>query len=190
VRFSYLRSKLPQYKDSDEYQQQLSRALHESERDTQRALKELNNPPVLLMALITTNQSLVANTQTTVHFNSTVIDTGGWWSASPFVYTPQEAGFYRCAWRVRLVDSGAIAVGTSGVSKLIGPYEFSDILNGNGTGTQITSGGAAIIECNGLTDSISVSALLSAGSAPAIVAGSSSSYPTWLSVDYLGRRAL
>lgn len=198
MRFSYLRKRLPRLPKLDglpqpvqDYLTQLATALSDWERADLQAIAELDNPPILRVGLLTANQALTANTQTTVQFNATTVDTHGWWDGANYQYAPQEPGFYRCAWAVRMTDSAALAASTFAVSKVFaGTTEYSALEYGNGTATNIHVGGAAIVECNGATDAITVTGHLSAGTAPAIVAGTAPAFPTWLAIDYLGRRAI
>ena len=165
----------------DNYQQRLSTALHESERDVLRAFAEVDAPPILI-AKLTASQTLPLNTPTTVVFDSAV-DTAGWWDGS--TYMPTEAGFYRCSWAVSIKDTTAIAASTYGSAQL-----GSDLFTfhyGNGSGLDIDLTGSAIVECDGQTG-LSLTAFLLTGTSATITGDSPAR--TWLCIDYLGRRAL
>ena len=189
MRFSYLRpTRLPHLpakidaSTTPQYLQQLAVALEEWYRMDLRAIRELDNGPVFV-AQLGTNQSITAGVMTTVELTS-AIDTHGWWDAVAFNYTPKEPGFYRVAWNVNLHDSGAIATSTYGYGQ-VGAYQALTV--GNGAANDVAVAGATIFECDGSSTALKLEAELSAGSAPLV---SGAAYRTWLSIDYLGRRAL
>ena len=186
MRFSYLRDTLPQLpstldlKGTQDYLRQLSAALSEWQRNDLRAIGELDTPPVFLGTL-SGNQPITANVMTTVSLTA-VVDTHSWLASN--IYTPKEAGFYRCSWVVGLADSGAIATSTYGYGR-VGLY--TAIAVGNGAANDVCASGSTIVECDGSATTIKLEAMLSAGTAPAI---RGDAVRTWLSIDYLGRRAL
>lgn len=192
IRLNYLRQRIPQLPRLDgvpgplqDYLRQLSTALQEWDRNSLRAIHELDNPPFFAAALITTSQSISTNTLTTVQLNSTIVDTQGWWDGTTHTYTPKEPGFYRCSWMVNLHDTAAIATTTYGLSSL---NNHEVIQYGNGSAQVVDVGGSTIIESNGSTTAITLQAKLLAGTAATVVAASP--YRTWLTIDYLGRKAL
>lgn len=203
-RFRYLLpAKIPQLTDGaleglkpdlQRYLRDLSSGLHAWDKVDRQAIRELDYHPMLKVVLITANQSLTANVAATVAFNSVVVDTHSWWSSSTHSYTPKEPGFYRCSWGIRIGDGAPIAVSTLAIIKLeLGSSveEHSTLYQGNGTQLNIHASGSAAVECDGSASTISVTALLSSGTTPAVVAGSAgtpNTYPTWLSIDYIGRR--
>ena len=175
-KFAYLRTRVPREDDP------LHKALLESERDVIRAFKEVDAPPILI-AKSTLTQSLTPNTLTAVQFD-TAVDTAGWWSGS--TYTPKEAGFYRCAWNVDLRDAGgAIATSTYGYAQI--NSELFTFQYGNGVQNDLNVSGSAILDLDGATG-VTLYAFLLAGVTTSIF--STSPCRTWLSIDYLGRRAL
>ena len=186
IRFKYLRRRMPQM-DGDDYQRQLSQALHEHERDMLRAFTELDCAPVLKVARITSDQSLTAANLTTVQFNSTVVDTHSWWDSSTHLYTPQFPGFYRCSWMLNFHDTAAFATSTYGYSQ-VNTTDLA-INYGNGAALDIETCGSTIVECNGVSDTIGLKAYILTGTAPTVFSGSSP-YRSWMTVDYLGRRSL
>lgn len=188
MRFTYLREMLPQLPATldlagiKSYLQQLSAALAEGQRASLRAFAEVDNPPVFL-GVLGPAQVLTANTLTTVTLGPT-IDTQGWFSTSTFTYTPKEAGFYRCSWAANFNDSGAAFATSTYALASVGGNEV--VQYGNGAAQTIDIGGSTIIECDGATTGIKLSAFILAGTAPALNPGSR----TWLAVNYLGKRAL
>ena len=168
-----------------DYARRLSRGLHEMSKTDIRAVRELDAPPVLSLARITSGQALTANTLTTVQFNSTLIDTHGWFDSTTYTYTPLFPGFYRCSWSVNFHDTVAIAASTYAYAQL-NTARFA-IAYGNGTALDTNSGGSSIVECNGSTDTILLKALILTGTAPTVFAAASP-YRTWLDVQYIGRR--
>lgn len=176
-------------KQVEDYRKALNLALQEWYRMDRRAIRELDYHPTLSVARITSGQSLTANTLTTVQFNSAIVDTHSWWDSSAHTYTPKEPGFYRCSWAIDFHDTAAFAASTYGYAQLnVGsgtPYRF--LAYGNGTGLDIMTEGSAVVECDGSATALSISALILTGTAPTIYE-EASSYRSWFSVDYIGRR--
>lgn len=193
TRLNYLLpSRLPQLPSTDDkealaaYRRELSRALHEWYAMDRRAIRELDYHPVLTVARITSSQALTANTLTTVQFNSVIVDTHGWWNGSTYAYTPQEPGFYRCSWAVEIDDTAPIPTTAFGYAQLNGgATPYARVSYGSGAAV-ISMGGSATVECDGAATALSVSAIISAATAPVIT--SAAQYRSWFSIDYIGRR--
>ena len=185
--------RLPQLADAEldglpprfaEYCRRLSRGLHEMSKTEIQSFQDLDTPPVFQAALTGSQQSISANTLTTVHLNTVVADNRQWFNSGTYTYTPLIPGYYRVSWTVDFTDiGGAVATSTYAYSQINSDYFAFNY--GTGGANDISTNGSAIMYCYGATG-ITLKGLILTGF-DLVVRAASAPYRTWLSVDYIGR---
>lgn len=149
-----------------------------------QTFQDLDTSPVFQAALTGSQQSLVADTLTTVHLNTVIADNKQWWNAGTYTYTPLIPGYYRTSWVVDFSDlGGAVATSTYAYSQINSDYFAFNY--GSGGANDVSTSGSAIVYCDGSTG-IVLKGLMLTG-VDLVVRAETSPYRTWLSVDYIGR---
>ena len=157
-------------------------ALEDLRRATLTDLQTLEAPPVFRGELAS-NQSITANTLTAVAY-AALVDTHSGWSGT--TYTARVPGFYRVTWAAFLRNSAPLATSTYFYTQL-NTQSLGGLVYGNGAVTEAHSLGSDIVESDGTT-TIAVKALVFAATSPILLADDP--IRTWLTINFIGRRAV
>tara|TARA_R100001594_G_scaffold115490_1_gene150372 strand:+ start:54 stop:566 length:513 start_codon:yes stop_codon:yes gene_type:complete len=118
----------------------------------------LFKPNALILQAIATNtdQSISADTDTKIEWETVVIDTGSYWDSTNHRYTPSVAGYYLCSGTIRSsandVSKKQITWRKSGSSVLEARYQLTaDYLTSNSLPAPTT-----LIQLNGSGDYIEI----------------------------------
>jgi hypothetical protein len=134
--------------------------------------------PYFEVALITTNQSVTANTATKAQFNSTVEDSNSWWTGSSssvcssstgYCYKPQLAGIYEVCATIFSTGSTAFNYTKAYIYKNGSAYASTTT---GGTSEYNGSTACALVPLNGSTDYVEGWGLIEASTNTAFTAGS------------------